>query len=212
MFSNRAEGGKLLASRLEKYRNTHAVVMAVPRGGVPVASEIAKALQLPLDLVFVKKIGHPLNKELAIGAVGLFESLIEPGSDVSPLYIQQEILAMRQRLAHMRTKFMGCRKPVDIRDRPVIVVDDGIATGNTLLATVKMLQKQHPLRIIIAVPVASRSSLKQLEPFVDEVITVLTPERFSSVGLFYKDFTQVSDEQVASLMRIIGHDDLVHSD
>jgi predicted phosphoribosyltransferase len=201
MFYNRNEAGMMLASRLRKYQNTPGVVLAVPRGGVPVAYEVAKELNLPLEIILVKKIGHPSNKEYAIGAAGLKEFFVIPHADVTKFYIEKELQEVRCRLMEMQKKFMGDREPQNLKDKTVIVIDDGVATGNTLLATVRILKKEQPERIIIATPVISKSAAQILSNEVDEVIAVMIPETFYGVGAFYDDFTQVSDEEVITYMR-----------
>src|SRR6478672_5895543 len=196
MFTNRSEAGRMLAARLRKYKNIPGVVLAVPRGGIPVAYEIAKELSIPLEVILVKKLGHPNNKEYAIGAVGLKDSFVLPHENVTQYYIETEIADIRERLREMQASFLGDKEPEDLANKTVIVVDDGVATGNTLLGTLQVIRKSHPHRIVLAVPVASQSAVEKLEPFVEEMIVLLSPESFRSVGLFYNDFSQVSDEEV----------------
>jgi len=196
MFTNRSEAGRMLATRLRKYKNIPGVVLAVPRGGVPVAYEIAKELNIPLEVILVKKLGHPNNKEYAIGAVGLKDSFVLPHENVTQYYIETEIANIRERLKEMQISFMGDKEPQNLTGKTVILVDDGIATGNTILGTVQVLRKSQPYKIVLAVPVASQSAVEKLEPFVEEMVILLCPESFRSVGLFYSDFSQVSDEEV----------------
>ena len=196
MFRNRSEAGLLLASMLKKYQNTPGLILAVPRGGVPVAYEVAKKLNIPLELILVKKIGHPLNKEYAIGAVGLKDSFVLPHQDVTEFYVESQIKMIRSRLSEMQKKFMGTRQPEDLEGKTIIVIDDGIATGNTLLATIQILKKSQPAKIVVAAPVVSKSAAQKLKAEVDELVAVLIPETFHGVGEFYNDFTQVSDEEV----------------
>jgi putative phosphoribosyl transferase len=196
MFQNRTEAGDILASRLKEYRHAPALILAVPRGGVPVAYEIAMTYHWLMDVVLTKKLGHPKNKEYAIGAVGLYDSIVVPHEEVSPEYIENEIEIVRERLWEMQKKFMLNKEPQPIQGKTVIVVDDGIATGITLLGTISILRKQHPARIIIAAPVASPSAMVKLKREADDVIVELVPEKFFGVGNFYRDFRQVSDEEV----------------
>ena len=196
MFINRSEAGRMLATRLRKYKNIPGVLLAVPRGGVPVAYEIAKELNIPLEVIMVKKIGHPNNKEYAIGAVGLKDSFVLPHENVTQYYIESEIVSIRERLKEMQEKFLGNKEPEDLSGKTVIVVDDGVATGNTLLGTIQVLRKAHPFKLVLAVPVASQSAVEKLEPHVDELIVLLCPESFRSVGMFYSDFSEVSDNDV----------------
>ena len=200
-FFNRSEAGKRLVSSLRQYENTPGVVLAVPRGGVPVAYEVARELNLPLDIIFVKKIGHPYNPEYAIGAAGLTESYIVPHEEVSENYIRNEVEIIRSRLVEMKKAFYGDREPENLKGKTVIVIDDGIATGNTLLATVRILKKSKPARIIIAVPVISRSAMQKLSPEVGEVIAILIPEIFSGVGAYYHEFSQLADEEVVGYLQ-----------
>lgn len=204
MFKDRLEAGRELAKKLEQFKNRAGVVLAVPRGGVPIAYVIAKSLGFPLDQVLTKKIGHPANKEYAIGAVSLSEKFVIPHEGVTDEYIDQETLKIRKRLRDMYLDYMGGQhEPEPIKGKTVLVIDDGIATGQTLLATVRMLRKQHPRELIIAVPVASRSSLKMLSAEADELICLLVPEDFYGVGAFYDDFSPVSDEEVKHYLQEI---------
>ena len=185
-----------LAAKLRKYKNIPGVVLAVPRGGVPVAYVVALELGLPLEVILTKKIGHPRNKEYAIGAASLSDHFIIPHAGVSQQYIDQELLTLRRRLKEMSHLFMEDKEPESLEGKTVIVIDDGIATGNTLLGTVKLLRKRKPARIVIAVPVASESAVEALSQEVDEVVVLMIPEEFYGVGAFYDDFGQVSDEEV----------------
>ena len=196
MFRDRLEAGAILAEKLSQYKGRNGVVLAVPRGGVPVAYVVAKELNLPLELLLTKKIGHPYNKEYAIGAVSLSDSYIVPHPDISPSYIESEIKAVREKLKMMSVKFKGGIVHNDLKDKIVIVIDDGIATGNTLMASLTIIKKQHPQRIVIAVPVAPSDTIKKFEKLTDEFICVLAPDDFHGVGAFYENFQQVSDEEV----------------
>lgn len=196
MFKDRIEAGYALAEKLKKYKNANGVVLAVPKGAVPIGFVVARELGLPLELILSKKIGHPVNKEYAIGAVSLLGSFVVPHEDVRQEYIDKEILRIRNNLKDMQHKFMAGRPPQDVRDKTVIVIDDGIATGNTLMATINILKKNHPARIVIAVPVSSRAAYAKLSKQVDELISLIIPEYFAGVGAFYEQFEDVSEEQV----------------
>jgi len=196
MFRNRIEAGLMLAARLQKYKDKEGVILAVPRGGVPVAYAVAKELRLPVQLIMVKKIGHPFNKEYAIGAAGLTDYFVIPHENVTDEYIESELLRIRTRLREMQNLFMGNKEPQSLEGKTVIVVDDGIATGNTLLGTISLLRKSKPGKIVIAVPVASDNAVDKLSDVADEVISVLVPHEFYGVGAFYEDFQQVTDEEV----------------
>ena len=186
----------MLAAKLRKFKNDSGVVLAVPRGGVPVAYAVARELGFPIEIVLTKKVGHPMNKEFAIGAASLTDYFIEPGENISEEYIQQELKNIRIRLKEMYKKFMGDQEPEKLQGKTVIVIDDGIATGHTMMGTVQVLRKSKPGKIIIGVPVASRSAVRELSKEVDEVVAVMIPDVFYGVGAFYEDFEQVTDEEV----------------
>ena len=194
------EAGLMLAARLQKYKDKAGVILAVPRGGVPVAYAVAKELGLPVQLILTKKIGHPLNKEYAIGAAGLSDYFVIPHDNVTDDYIEEELTRIRTRLREMQKLFMGNKVPLSLEGKTVIVVDDGIATGNTLLGTINLLRKSKPGKIVIGVPVASGKAIEKLSEVADEVVAVLVPDEFYGVGAFYEDFQQVSDEEVKFYM------------
>ncbi|HEX5653407.1 MAG TPA: phosphoribosyltransferase family protein [Chitinophagaceae bacterium] len=196
MFRDRIEAGLLLAAKLRKYKNDPGIVLAVPRGGVPVAYAVARELGFPIEVILTKKIGHPMNKEYAIGAASLTDYFIIPHENIPQEYIEKELLAIRSRLKEMYQRFMGENEPEKLEGKTVIVIDDGIATGNTILGTVHVLRKSKPGKIVIGVPVASESAVEKLSKEVDEVVAVMIPEEFYGVGAFYEDFEQVSDEEV----------------
>lgn len=200
MFLNRIEAGLLLAAKLKKYKNDPGIVLAVPRGGVPVAYAVAKELDFPVEVILTKKIGHPINKEYAIGAASLTDYFVVPHENVSQEYIEQELQKIRKTLREMDTRFRGNTVPVNLKDKTVIVIDDGIATGNTLMAIIHVLRKSNPGKIIIGVPVASRSAVVKLSEVADEVVAVLIPDKFHGVGAFYEDFEQVSNEEVLAYL------------
>lgn len=201
MFQNRSDAGRLLASKLKKYQNMPGVLLAVPRGGVPVAYEVAKELNMPLEVILVKKLGHPLNKEYAIGAVSLKDMFVIPHEDVTDFYIQTEVEKIRRRLQEMQKKFMGDAEPENLQGKTIVIIDDGVATGNTLLATIRLLRNEKPLKVVVAVPVISKSAARKIRIEADELITVFIPETFYGVGAFYDDFTQVSDEEVMDYLK-----------
>ncbi len=201
-FYDRNEAGLALAQKLMHYKGSEAIVIGVPRGGVPVAFAVANELHLPLEIILVKKLGHPNNKEYAIGAVSLNDRLIVNEEQVSDSYIESETRALRERLMEMNQKFNSNRKPMTWVNKTVILVDDGVATGSTLLATIRLLRKGQAHRIILAVPVAAKTALDKLASEVDECICLLIPDYFTGVGAFYEDFSQTSDEEVAELLQL----------
>ena len=196
IFRNRIEAGLLLADKLKKYQSGTGLVLAIPRGGVPVAYVVAKELDLPIELILTKKIGHPTNKEYAIGAASLTDYFTIPHENVTEEYIASEVTRIRSRLKEMYKIFMGDREPANLEGKTVIIIDDGIATGNTLMGTIQLLRKGKPEKIIIAVPVASSSAIRMLAKEVDEIVVVYVPDQFYGVGAFYDDFEQVTDEEV----------------
>ncbi len=203
-FKDRNEAGFLLADKLMKYRNTDAVILAIPRGGVPLAFIIAKKLYLPLEIVLSKKIGHPYHKEYAIGAVTLKSRILSDAAlDVSTAYIEEETKKIRELLQKRYNGYYGEKKPLQLKDKILIIVDDGIATGNTILSTIKMLHDEKPTKIIVAIPVAPPTAIKKLEnsPFIDEIICLYTPSSFQAVGQFYENFNQVNDIEVNQLLK-----------
>lgn len=200
MYYDRLEAGYILAKELQKYKNVPGVVLAVPRGGVPIAYIVAKELEMPMDLLLTKKIGHPSNPEYAIGAVSLTDSYIVPHENIPAAYIEKETLNIRKRLKEMYKKFKGDAEPESLKDKTVIVIDDGVATGNTLLSTINMLRKSDPSKIVIAVPVASDIAKEKLSNLVDDFVCPLIPDFFYGVGGFYENFDQVSDEDVKDYM------------
>ena len=200
-FNDRYDAAMQLATRLEKYKNEEGVILAVPRGGVPIGYYLAKHLDFALDLLMTKKIGHPLHEEYAIGAIGIEDSIIEDTENVSPEYIEQATKRIRQQLREGYKRFMGEREPVDIRNKLVIVVDDGVATGRTILATIKMLKSKQPKKLVVAVPIASQQAAERIEQEVDDFICLYTPVPFYGVGNFYADFRQTTDEEVVMLLK-----------
>lgn len=200
MFKNRKEAGFLLAKKLMHYKNTNSIILAIPRGGVPVGYEVAKILNLPLDIVLSKKIGHPYNKEFAIGAVSLDSKIIDEHPDVSKKYIEEEIIKLRNSLKEKYTLFRGNSTPISIEGKNVILVDDGIATGNTLLVSIAMLRKKNPAKIIVAVPVLPYNTINVIEENSDEFIYLMAPEYFRGVGGFYENFQQVDDKEVIQIL------------
>lgn len=201
LLRNREEAAKLLANQLEKYKDQDGVILAIPRGGVPVAAPIARHLHMPLDLALVKKIGHPANPEFAIGSVSLHTITIDTTLNVPESYVTTEAARVQEQLHEKYKLFMGNRKPVGLQNKVVIIVDDGIATGKTLLATIALVKAQKPLKIIVAVPVAPPEVLSKIEQQADEVVCLFTPPNFEAVGQFYKEFKQTSDEEVMRLLQ-----------
>nr|WP_315233207.1 phosphoribosyltransferase family protein [uncultured Flavobacterium sp.] len=202
ILKDRIEAGLLLSEKLKKYQNSNTIVLAVPRGGVPVGYVIAKNLHLPLDIVLSKKIGHPNNKEFAIGAVSSDSMILDEHPNIPKKYIDSEIIRLRQLMKHKYELYMGNRKPLDVKGKNIILVDDGIATGNTLLASISMLRKKNPAKIIVATPVIPYENVPVFEKNTDEFIYLIASKYFTGVGGFYEVFNQVEDAEVIELLRL----------
>lgn len=204
MFQDRKEAGKLLAEKLSKYKNRKdALILAVPRGGIPVGYEIAKELNLPLDAVVIKKIGMPGNEELALGAASVDDYYLdeELAEQVSKQYIEDEIKVKQQEAKEKLKLMRGKKKMYSVRNKIIILVDDGVATGATMVMGIRMLRKLHPKKIIAAIPVASPATALKLEKEADEVACLWQPELFLAIGQFYNDFTQVEDEVAKKMLK-----------
>ncbi|HSN48053.1 MAG TPA: phosphoribosyltransferase family protein [Flavobacterium sp.] len=204
ILQDRKEAAMLLSEKLEKYQGKDAIVLAVPRGGVPIGYEIAKNLHLPLDVILSKKIGHPSNKEFAIGAVSLDSSFVDEHPDIPEKYIEGEIKHLRESLQEQYIRYMGDRPPTDVKDKIVILVDDGIATGNTLLACINMLREKNPQKIVVAVPVVPLDTVPVIQKNADEFVYYIASKNFNGVGDFYEDFEQVHDEEVIRLLNAVN--------
>lgn len=198
-FANREEAAHELAEELRQYQSTYSVILAIPRGGVPIGCVLAKDLNLSLDIVLSKKIGHPDNPEYAIGSITMQGILLAP-TDVPTEYISRETKRIRELLSMRYTMYMGNKKPVPLTGRNVIIVDDGIATGNTILSTIDLVRKHQPAKIIVATPVAAPDSLDIVSEQADEIVCLLAPQHFFAVGQFYEEFHQLTDDEVIQLL------------
>lgn len=210
-FRDRSEAGRVLASKLFAYANhPDVLVLALPRGGVPVAYEVAVALNVPLDVFLVRKLGVPGFEELAMGAVAtggvrvLNEQVVQTLG--IPDYVIDAVSAWeRQELARRERLYRGDRPAPDVHGRTVILVDDGLATGSTMQAAIAALRQRTPARIVVAVPTASLETCNALKSEVDDIICAITPEPFRAVGLWYQDFSQTTDEEVRELLARAEH-------
>jgi len=205
-FFNRTEAGQFLAEDLSNYANReNVVVLALPRGGVPAAAEVAKKLNAPLDVFVARKLGLPGHPELAMGAIASGGVRVFNGEVVNALRIPDEVIdaVSAEELAELqrREKVYRAGLPsLDVEGKTIIVVDDGIATGSTMLAAVSALRQLNADRIVVAAPVIAASSYREIQRKADEVAAVMVPERFDAVGQWYEDFSQTSDEEVRYLL------------
>jgi putative phosphoribosyl transferase len=206
-FRNRADAGRQLIPHLMPYAEQRPVVLALPRGGVPVAFEVARALRAPLDLIFVRKIGAPSHAEFGLGAVvdGAHPQVVLNEEAlghvaVPPGYIEAETQRQFREIERRREHYLVGRRPVDLEGRTAIVIDDGIATGSTVRAALKALSQALPARLILAVPVAPADTIERLRMEANEVICLIAPESFYAVGEHYDDFRQTSDREVTTLL------------
>ncbi len=207
LFQDRFEAGRVLASKLSHLANRpDVVVLALPRGGVPVGYEVAKALNAPLDVFVVRKLGVPGHKELAMGAIASGGVRVLNENVVRTLGIPDHVVDMvaaeeEREVERREREYRDGRPPVDVSGRTVILVDDGLATGSSMRVAALALRKKNPARIIVAVPAASPATCAEFEPEVDQVICAVTPEPFWAVGQWYRDFSQTTDEEVHDLLK-----------
>jgi putative phosphoribosyl transferase len=211
IFTDRHDAGRELARALAHYAAQDPVVLALPRGGVPVAYEVARALGAPLDLAMVRKIGAPGHPELGLGAVvdgaepqvvmnASVEEIVGPSAEYVEQQTRRELLEIQRR----RKAYLGDRPAIPIRDRTVIVVDDGVATGGTVRAVLQALSKSKARRIVLATPVGPMDTIESLRTQADDVVCLATPEPFYAVGLWYGDFTQTTDKEVIACLEAVG--------
>jgi putative phosphoribosyl transferase len=205
-FRDRAEAGQVLAGMLAEYAGQEdVIVLALPRGGVPVAYEVATALGAPLDVFLVRKLGAPGHEELAMGAIASGDIVVTNDEVVKAMNVQADeildaIAIERRELARREEAYRDGRPPVDVRGKTVILIDDGLATGSTMRAAVTALRRQDPARIVVSVPIGAASTCAELGTIADDCICALTPEPFRAVGLWYEDFSQTEDDEVAELL------------
>ena len=207
IFRDRVQAGRLLAAKLrEESGLAKPLVLALPRGGVPVAFEIAQDLGGDLDIFLVRKIGVPGQEELALGAIAsggvrvINEALVRQ-LKISAAMIDTLTAREQREIEHRERLYRAGREPLTIANRTVILVDDGLATGATMLAAVRAVRQQNPERIVVAVPVASTAACREFRGLVDEIVCLLTPEPFYAVGAWYEDFSQTADEEVSELLK-----------
>lgn len=203
MFKDRKEAGQLLAKRFSKYKNQkNVLVLAIPRGGIVTGYEIAKYLNSDLDIIVIKKIGFPGNPELALGAASLDSYYLneELVKDVEKKYLEETIKAKQKEAKEKYDLLRKGKSNFSVKNKIVILTDDGIATGTTISLAIQILKKQKPKKLILAIPVASSESVLKLKKLVDEIICLDQPENLMAIGEFYEDFTQVEDEKAKKLL------------
>lgn len=209
-FTDRHDAGKQLAARLGEFRGRNTIVLALPRGGVVPAAEIARELHAPLGVIVVRKISHPLSEEYAIGAIAENDRPIyddEAVRMVDEEWLEQAELYSTAEIAKRQAAYHKVAPPLDSHNKTVIVVDDGMATGLTMKAALKHVRNSHPAKIILALPVASSESLITVRPYTDEILLLDDPAHFlGAVGAHYRSFDQVTNEEVCTLLQEAAHD------
>jgi putative phosphoribosyl transferase len=205
-FRDRSDAGQRLADRLGHLADQRPVIVALPRGGVPVGAEVAAALGAPLDVILVRKVGAPERPELAAGALGEDGVTVQNVAVLHQLGLSwddlsDEVDAQWAELHARQRELRGEKPRVDLRGRTVVIVDDGIATGSTVVAAMRVVRAMGARRVVLAVPVAPAETMESMEILADEVVCLHAPERFRAVGQWFRDFSQVSDEEVMKLLR-----------
>lgn len=206
VFKNRKEAGQLLAEALSQYhKKKDILILAIPRGGVVVSYEVARQLDLPLDVVVIKKIGFPAHEELAVGATGLGSYILNEdiikSYNISQDYIQKQI-KIKQREVELRYDFLrGNKSFYTVQNKTIIIIDDGLATGATMTMATQIIKKQSPKEVIVAIPVAPPDTVRKLEEIIDRVLCLHQPSDFRAIGRFYGDFSQVEDEEAKKLLQ-----------
>jgi putative phosphoribosyl transferase len=203
LLTDRTTAGRALGERLAALHPADPIVLALPRGGIPVGLEVARALQAPLDLLLVRKIGVPFQRELAVAAVMdgaepviVVDETIRADAGIPQSYIDQQARIELAEIERCRHLYLGSRAPLPIVGRTAIIIDDGIATGTTVRAAIKGVRRRQPARIVLGAPVAPPDTVAQLRQEVDDLVCLLQPEVFRAIGLFYSDFHQLSDDEV----------------
>jgi putative phosphoribosyl transferase len=207
-FADRQDAGRRLAAELLRFKDRRPVILALPRGGVPVGFEVAMRLGAPLDVVLVRKIGHPASPELAIGAIADVEGLEKVIDEeaiaefgIPRAYLDREILRQQREIDKRRRLYFEGRRPAELGGGTAIVIDDGIATGATMRAALRAVRRRAPKTLVLAVPVAPADTIEELRSEADETVCLFSPKDFGAVGLFYADFRPIEDDTVVDLLK-----------
>lgn len=206
MFVDRKDAGEKLSIKLEKFKDEKPIVLAIPRGGIITACQTIKKFGLQWDLIIPRKIGLPHNKEIAIGAISLdgtylFNEKYIDMLNISEAYIKKEVFEQTEEIKRRLNKYKGNENFPDVKNKTVIIIDDGIATGFTIQVAIKSIKKHDPQKIILAVPVSPQDTISLLEKIVDEVICLFIPDEFYGVSSYYESFEQTTDEEVFNIVR-----------
>lgn len=202
MFQDRKDVGRQLADALIAYKDDkNTVIVALPRGGVVPGAVVANKLNLPMELVMVKKIGHPTNDEFAIGAVSMKSRILDEQQQFDQKYIEYETKKVREMLDKRYRLYYGDKPQPDFKGKKVIIIDDGVATGKTLMASIELIRAEDPEKIIAAIPVGPRDTITKLRNYADEVVCLEVRDDFFAISQFYESFPQVPDEEVKAILR-----------
>lgn len=204
MYYDRKEAGKILGLALKKYSRYRPLIIALPRGGVPVGYEVSKLMEAPMDVIFIRKLGHPLNREYAIGAVSSTGFCYDPSiSGIAQSYIYEEVARLQKLVKEKEQLYYKGFRRQNIKGKWIILIDDGIATGNTILAAANLLSQQKPSAIVVGVPVGPEETVRKLigNPIIDEVVCLEIPDDFGGVGQFYENFDPVEDSEAIALLK-----------
>ena len=204
LFKDREQAGRQLAEKLQKYKGKDTLILAIPRGGLVIGFALAKALGAPLDIIVTKKIGYPGDPEYAIGAVGPNKAVIvneDAAKDVPKEYIDEQVKEISAAINEKYRKYKGKVEIPNLKDKIVILTDDGVATGSTIKVSIELIKQQHPKKIVVAIPVGPPETIHEIAQQVDEIICLEQPTTFFAIGAFYDNFPQVEDEEAITYLK-----------
>jgi len=204
LFKDREQAGRQLAEKLQKYKGKDTLILAIPRGGLVIGFALAKALGAPLDIIVTKKIGYPGDPEYAIGAVGPNKAVIvneDAAKDVPKDYIDEQVKEISAAINEKYRKYKGKVEIPNLKDKIVILTDDGVATGSTIKVSIELIKQQHPKKIVVAIPVGPPETIHEIAQQVDEIICLEQPTTFFAIGAFYDNFPQVEDEEAITYLK-----------